>query len=836
MAFRGVSESSSDHYERRETGALGRSQSLEVKDPSLHAEGTVPGAQPPVEIEGTKQREHHGSAGGVPAVVETARFVWGRMGVIRGTQAMLQVNQVDGFDCQSCAWPSPDERRHIAEFCENGAKAVSDEGTRKRVSPQFFEKHSVQDLLGRSDYWLNEQGRLTHPMVLRGESNHYEPISWEEAFSLLASELNSLGSPHEAAFYTSGRTSNEAAYLYQLFARSFGTNNLPDCSNMCHESSGAALKETIGIGKGTVTLDDFLKADAILVVGQNPGTNHPRMLTSLELAKENGAKIISVNPLPEVGNFRFKNPNPQNLKNPLKAAATFFGEGAQLSDLWLQVKINGDLALFKGLMKELLEEERKSPGKIFDHDFIAQYTEGYTDFVSALESAPWPEILESSGLTRDQIRKAADIVLESRNLICCWAMGLTQHKNSVATIREVVNFLLVRGNIGRPGAGLCPVRGHSNVQGDRTMGIWEKPTPLFLEKLAQRYSFEPPREHGCDTVTCIQAMHRGRIKVFFALGGNFLSAAPDTELTAEALTRCRLTAQVSTKLNRAHLVTGRRALILPCLGRSEIDQRATGKQFVTVEDSMGIINPSQGRLKPASEHLLSEPAIIARLAEAVLGKQANLPWSQWAEDYNLIRDEIEQVIPGFDRFNTRISQGIFYLPNPPRDERKFSTETGKAMFTLNPVERLPVEIGQYVLMTIRSHDQFNTTIYGLDDRYRGIHNGRRVIFMNPEDIKQEGLTQGQPVDITSHFEGHERQADRFLVAPYSIPRGCVAAYFPEANVLVPVGSVAEKSHTPTSKSVIVTISPSPDVEAVGRALRLEAAGKLPVSVPVSVSC
>jgi molybdopterin-dependent oxidoreductase alpha subunit len=835
MAASGTSGSASDHYERRETDALSQSEPV-AQDISLHAEGTVPGAQPPVEVAGAKQREHQGSAAGVAAVVQTMRYVWGRMGITRGIQALLQVNQVDGFDCQSCAWPSPDEGRHVAEFCENGAKAVSDEGTRKRVTPEFFEKHSVQDLLARSDFWLNEQGRLTHPMVLRDERDHYEPISWGEAFSLLAGELNALCSPNEAAFYTSGRASNEAAYLYQLFARVFGTNNLPDCSNMCHESSGAALKETIGVGKGTVTLHDFLKADAIFVVGQNPGTNHPRMLTSLELAKEKGAKIISVNPLPEVGNFRFKNPNPQSFKNPLKAATTFLGEGAQLSDLWLQVKINGDLALFKGIMKELLDEERKSPGKVFDLDFIDRSTVGYDDLSAALEMARWPEILDSSGLTRDQIRKATDIVLKSKSVICCWAMGLTQHKNSVATIREIVNFLLLRGNIGRLGAGLCPVRGHSNVQGDRTMGIWERPDPRFLEKLAQRYGFNPPREHGCDTVKCIQAMHRGQIKVFFALGGNFLSAAPDTELTAEALSRCRLTAHVSTKLNRAHLVTGRQALILPCLGRSEVDQQASGNQFVTVEDSMGIINPSQGRFKPASEHLLSEPAIVARLAGAVLGKKSKLAWSQWANDYNLIRDEIEQIVPGFEQFNARISRGIFYLPNLPRDERKFPTPNGKAVFTVNPVERLPVEVGHFVLMTIRSHDQFNTTIYGLDDRYRGIYNGRRVIFMNPEDMKEEGLTQGQPVDITSHFEGYERQASRFLVAPYSIPRGCVAAYFPEANVLVPVGSVAEKSNTPTSKSVIVTISPAPDAEIVGRTLRLEAAEvHLSVSMPGEVA-
>ncbi len=823
MASRGLNESSSDHYERRDTGASRQPESPTAKETSMQPEGTVPGAQAPVEIAGTQQHAGHKSAAGVAAVIQTMRYVWGRMGITRGTQALLQVNQVNGFDCQSCAWPSPDEDRHIAEFCENGAKAVSDEGTRKRITSRFFQEHSVRDLLGRSDYWLNEQGRLTEPMVLREGSSHYEPISWEQAFSLLADELNSLGSPHQAAFYTSGRASNEAAYLYQLFVRMFGTNNLPDCSNMCHESSGAALKETIGIGKGTVTLDDFLRADLIIIVGQNPGTNHPRMLTSLELAKEKGAKIVSINPLPEVGNFRFKNPNPQNFKNPLKAAAALLGQGAHLSDLWLPVKINGDLALFKGLMKELLTAERECPGKIFDHEFIAQNTAGYDDLIDGLDAASWVEILDSSGLTREQIRELAGLVLSSRNIICCWAMGLTQHKNAVATIREVVNFLLLRGNIGRPGAGVCPVRGHSNVQGDRTMGIWEKPAPSFLDKLAQRYQFEPPREHGCDTVNCIQAMHRGQIKVFLALGGNFLSATPDTELTAAALSRCRLTAHISTKLNRAHLITGRQALILPCLGRSEIDRRATGDQFVTVEDSMGIINPSRGRLNPASEHLLSEPAIVAGLAERVLGKRSKLPWMQWGDDYNKIRDEIEQVIPGFDEFNARISRGIFYLPNPPRDERKFPTPTGKANFTVNRVERLPVEVGQFVLMTIRSHDQFNTTIYGLDDRYRGIYNGRRVIFMNAEDMKDTGLTQGQPVDITSHFEGQERQAHRFLVAPYSIPRGCVAAYFPEANVLVPVGSVAEESNTPVSKSVIVTLAPSPDVEAVNRTLRIEAA-------------
>jgi molybdopterin-dependent oxidoreductase alpha subunit len=787
----------------------------------LHTEGTTAGAQAPIEVDDIKLGKSHMCAAGIEGVRQSLRYVWGRMGVTRGTRALLKLNQIDGFDCQSCAWPSPDEGRHVAEFCENGAKALSDEGTRKRVTPEFFRIHPISDLLRHSDFWLNEQGRLTHPMVRRESSDHYEAITWEGAFALVAKELHALQSPDEAAFYTSGRTSNEAAYLYQLFVRLFGTNNLPDCSNMCHESSGVALKETIGVGKGTVTLDDFLEADAIFVVGQNPGTNHPRMLTSLEHAKERGARIVSVNPLPETGNFRFKDPNPQNFRNPLKVATTFIGAGIRLSDLWLPVKTNGDLALFKGIMKELLNEERRRPGKIFDHEFIARHTTGYDAFISSLDNANWEEITSSSGLDRSQIRQAAEITLGAKKIICCWAMGLTQHKNAVSTIREIVNFLLLRGNIGRRGAGACPVRGHSNVQGDRTMGIWEKPPADFLDRLAKRYRFKPPRDPGRDTVDAIKAMHCGQIKVFFALGGNFLSATPDTEFTAESLARCRLTVHVSTKLNRAHLVTGRQALILPCLGRSERDRTSRGEQFVTVEDSMGIINPSRGHLKPASKHLLSEPVIVARLAEAVLGKRPSLEWSRWASNYDLIRDEIEHVIPGFERFNHRISKGVFYLPNSPRDRREFPTSTGKANFSVNEIELLSIDPGQYVLMTIRSHDQFNTTIYGLHDRYRGIYNGRRVIFMNSEDMRAAGLVQGQPVDITSHFEGNERQADRFLVAPYSIPRGCVAAYFPEANVLVPIGSVADKSNTPTSKSVIVSISPSPQIESVSRRVQAE---------------
>ncbi len=785
-----------------------RSAQNNGSDRDLAPGGSVPGAQPPVETDPAKQRRRHETAAGIPAIIQTLRYIMGRMGIARGTSALFEVNKIHGFDCQSCAWPSPDDHRHFAEFCENGAKAVSDEGTLRRVTPEFFAKYSIHELLQKSDFWLNEQGRLTHPMILRDGSTHYEPISWDDAFSLLAKELNRLESPSQAAFYTSGRTSNEAAYLYQLFARQFGTNNLPDCSNMCHESSGAALSETIGTGKGTVTLHDFDITDAIFIVGQNPGTNHPRMLTSLERAKRNGAKIVSINPLPETGNFRFK--NPQDFKNPFTAV----GGGTRLSDLWLPVKVNGDLALFKGIMKEMLAAEDQEPGSVFDNDFITKYTAGFEPLIDSIRAAPWEPILASTGLTREQIRQAAQIAMDAKSLICCWAMGLTQHRNAVATLREIVNFLLLRGNIGRPGAGACPVRGHSNVQGDRTMGIWERPSPRLLDSLAERYHFEPPRAIGTDVVDTIKAMHRGHIKVFFAMGGNFLSATPDTELTAEALQNCLLTAHVSTKLNRAHLVTGRQALILPCLGRSEIDEQQSGRQFVTVEDSMGIINPSRGRLAPASEHLLSEPAIVARLAQAVLQDRSHVPWQEWMDNYSAIRDEIEAVIPGFDRFNERIAQNVFYLPNGPRDKREFQTKTGKANFTVNDFELFNLAPGYFILTTIRSQDQFNTTIYGLDDRYRGIYNGRRVLFMNPEDMREFSFQQSQPVDITSHFEGQEREAQQFLVAPYSIPRGCVATYFPEGNVLVPIGSVAEISNTPTSKSIVVTLTPSPNVEAV----------------------
>ncbi len=771
----------------------------------------LPDAQPPVELDGTKLKQPPHAAAGLRALQKSVSIASHEMGLVRGAKLLLKVNQIDGFDCQSCAWPSPDEHRHVAEFCENGVKAVADEATTARITREFFSEYSIAALAAKSDHWLGKQGRLTEPMILRPGSTHYEPISWDGAFRLIADDLRALPSPDAATFYTSGRTSNEAAFLYQLFVRAFGTNNLPDCSNMCHESSGFALSETIGIGKGTVTLDDFAQADLIFIVGQNPGTNHPRMLSTLQEAKRRGARIVSINPLPEAGTNAFV--NPQDLKNALRIPGVLLGRGTHLADLWLPVRIGGDMAVFQGILKELIAEEERRPREIFDHDFIRKHTTGLDELIAHLRNVSWDDITLSSGLSREQIRAATDETLSAGKIIVCWAMGLTQHKQAVGTIQEIVNFLLLRGNIGRPGAGVCPVRGHSNVQGDRTMGIFEKPSARFLDRLDAEFSFKSPRAHGLDVVDSIKAMHAGKIRTLFALGGNFLSATPDTEYTAQALRRCSLTAHVSTKLNRSHLITGRTALILPCLGRSEIDRQTGGDQFVTVEDSMGIINSSRGSLEPASENLLSEPMIVARLAAETLGPSTPVDWLALASDYDRIRERIERVIPGFERFNDRIRIGPFYLPNGPRDSRTFSTVSGKAVFTTHTIEREDLAPGQFVMMTIRTHDQFNTTIYGLDDRYRGVFNGRRVIFLNKDDISARGWMQGQLVDLTSHFRGEKRVAPSFMIAPYNIPRGCAATYFPEANVLVPIDSVADGSNTPTSKYVVITIAPSPDTVA-----------------------
>jgi molybdopterin-dependent oxidoreductase alpha subunit len=756
-------------------------------------------AQPPEEFTGGEIGAAARESGGLPAVWSSIRHAAREMGLVRGARTLLRVNQKDGFDCPGCAWPDPDGERAHAEFCENGAKAVAEEATTRRVTPEFFKEWSVADLSQKSDYWLGKQGRITHPFVLGRGATHYEPIEWVEAFKLIADELNALGSPDEAAFYTSGRTSNEAAFLYQLFVRQFGTNNLPDCSNMCHESSGRALTETIGVGKGTVTLDDFERASAIFIIGQNPGTNHPRMLTTLRAAKRRGCRIVHVNPLPEAGLGRFKHP-----QHPLD----LLGGGTELTDLFLQVRVNGDVALLKGLMKEVLTEEARRPGEVLDHRFIEEKTHGFEEFARSLGEVSWDELVEQSGVTRESMREAARVYVESERTIVCWAMGLTQHKNAVANIQEIVNLLLLRGQIGRPGAGVCPVRGHSNVQGDRTMGIWERPADTFLDALAREFGFEPPRRHGLDTVETIRAMHDRRVRVFFALGGNFLSATPDTEFTAEALRRCRLTAHVSTKLNRAHLVTGEQALILPCLGRTERDAQTSGEQFVSVENSMGVVHSSHGRLDPASRQLLSEPAVVSRLARATLGGRSAVRWEWLVEDYDRVRDLIERVIPGFDDYNRRVREGGgFYLPNLAR-EGVFKTSTERANFTVHELPRLELAPGQFLMMTVRSHDQFNTTIYGLDDRYRGVTGERRVVFLNAEDIAEQGLSAGQVVDLVSHFEAEERTARRFLVVPYAIPRRCAATYFPEANVLVPIRSVADKSNTPASKSVVISVRPS----------------------------
>lgn len=760
-------------------------------------------AQPPEEFTGLETEEPKRAAGGVPAILSTFKHAQREMGILRGTRTLLRLNQKDGFDCPGCAWPDPDGERSHFEFCENGAKAVAEEATTRRVTPDFFKKWSVADLSRQSDFWLGKQGRITHPMILRRGATHYEPLDWDEAFRIVAEELNALASPDEAAFYTSGRASNEAAFLYQLFVRQFGTNNLPDCSNMCHESSGRGLTETIGVGKGTVTLEDFDLAEAVFVIGQNPGTNHPRMLTTLQAAKRRGCAIVHINPLPETGLRRFKHP-----QNPLD----FIGAGTRLADLFLQVRVNGDVALLKGLMKEILEEEERRPGYVLDWNFIRECSSGFEEFARALRETSWEDLTEQSGVAREDMREAARIYVKSKRTIVCWAMGLTQHKNAVANIQEIVNLLLLRGQIGKPGAGPCPVRGHSNVQGDRTMGIWERPSDAFLDSLAQQFNFEPPRRHGLDTVETIKAMHARQVKVFFALGGNFLSATPDTEYTAEALSRCRLTAHVSTKLNRAHLVAGERALMLPCLGRTERDFQKSGEQFVSVENSMGIVHASRGSLAPASEHLLSEPAVVARLARAALGSRSAIDWMHLVENYDRIRDLVARTIPGFNDYNRRVrNPSGFYLPNAAR-ERQFITATGKARFTVHPLPRHELAPGQFLMMTMRSHDQFNTTIYGLDDRYRGVKGERRVVFLNPEDVREAGLSEGQTVDLVSHFEGEERVARRFIVLPYQIPRRCAATYFPETNVLVPVRSVADKSNTPASKSVVISLRPSRETD------------------------
>ena len=794
-------------------GAKGASRPPIARAPvdigSLEAEelARVRNAQVPIERDAARIGPREMAAAGLSAVTKTVRFGVKEMGVRRMVSMYLDVNKKDGFDCQSCAWPSPDGERHIAEFCENGAKAISSEATRKRVTATFFAENSIDELARQSDKWLNDQGRLTEPMVRRSGRDHYEPIGWDEAFSLIADELHRLDSPDQATFYTSGRTSNEAAFLYQLFVRSFGTNNLPDCSNMCHESSGAAMVQSIGVGKSTVVFTDFDETDTIFVIGQNPGTNHPRMLTALERAKRNGATIVTINPMPETGLMRVRNPNPQEAKHLITFPAELLGPGATLSDLHLPVRVNGDVAVLKGIMKAVLEEEALRPGEVLDGSFIEQHTNGFEAFAEDLRRTPWDEIVDASGVEAEEIRAAGRIAANGRRMIACWAMGLTQHRNGVDNVSAAINLLLLGGNIGRPGAGACCVRGHSNVQGDRTMGIWERMDDGFLDDLGREFGFAPPRHDGLDSVNSITAMYDGEVKVLVAMGGNLLAAAPDTAYTAVAMGRCELTVQISTKLNRGHLVTGRQALILPCLGRSEIDRQRSGEQFVTVEDSLCVVSSSRGSLDPASSELRSEPAIVAGMATAVLGDTATIQWSALAGDYDLIRGHISRVVNGFEDFNTRIRRDVFYLPNAARN-REFKTATDRANFAVTPIPAHSLRADEYLLTTVRSHDQFNTTIYGLDDRYRGVFGGRRVIFVNHDDAVAAGLAEGQYVDVTSHFENQQRTMTRVQVVPYPIAKRSAAMYYPEANALVPVSSVADESNTPTFKSIRITLRPS----------------------------
>lgn len=754
-------------------------------------------AQPPAKLTGLKLSDPPMTAGGLKAVRESLKHLRKETGVVSGMLTLSRMNQKGGFDCPGCAWPDPDDKRSLgAEYCENGAKAVAEEATRKRADVDFFKKHSVAEMGGWSDYEIGKSGRLTEPMVLREGATHYEPISWEAAFEMIAEELNGLASPDEAVFYTSGRTSNEAAFLYQLFVRAYGTNNLPDCSNMCHESSGVALSQTVGIGKGSVTLEDLHEADVIMVVGQNPGTNHPRMMSALQACRQNDGKIIAVNPLPEPGLMNFRHPqHPRDL----------VGKPTRLANLFLQVRVNGDVALAKGLMHLMWRAEQERPGEVFDWDFIKEKTNGSEALLADIADQDIVALSEACGIPVEQMESAAELLIEKQKIIICWAMGLTQHRNGVQNIREFVNLLLLKGSIGKPGAGTCPVRGHSNVQGDRTMGIWEAPKSAFLDALDAATGITSPREHGLDVVHSIEAMHAGKARVFFAMGGNFISATPDTEFTAKALRRCSLTVQVSTKLNRSHLIHGRQALILPCLGRTERDVQGGVEQFVSVENSMGVVHSSRGTRKPASEALLSEPVIVARLAKAVVGDLPKVDWEAVVEMYDRTRELIEAVIPGFENFNERVrEQGGFYLPNGAREGR-FHTTSGKAEFTVNTVPEHKLAKGEYVMFTVRTHDQYNTTIYGLNDRYRGIHHERRVVMMHAKDMEAEGIAAEAEVDLVGEYDGETRVAERFIAVPFDVPRGCVATYFPEANVLVPIGSRAVGSHTPTSKFVVVRV-------------------------------
>ncbi len=735
-------------------------------------------------------------AAGPTAVAVSMYRSLDRMGPLRTAKTLLDLNQAEGFDCMSCAWPDPDPgHRHAAEFCENGAKAVAEEADTRRATPDFFARHSIAELDSHSEHWLGQQGRITHPMVKRPGGTHYEEIDWDEAFDLIGAQLRALD-PDEAVFYTSGRASNESAFVYQLFVRAYGTNNLPDCSNMCHESTSIALQESIGIGKASVTLEDIYDAELIVLAGQNPGTNHPRMLSALEKAKKNGAKILAINPLREAGLINFKNP---------QTPRGMIGPGTDLEDMHLPVRINGDLALFQAFAHLLLEW-----GAV-DHEFVGEHTVGFDIWKQHIETLDWAEVEATTGLSRAVITEAARMLRDSSATVFCWAMGITQHHNAVNTVKEITNLAFLQGNIGKHGAGLLPVRGHSNVQGDRTMGIWERAPQHFLDAIQKEFGFDPPRENGLDTVDSIRAMRDGKAHFFLGLGGNFAQAAPDSDVTFQALRNTRMTVHISTKINRSHLVCGDTALILPTKGRTEKDIQASGPQWISVEDSTCSVHSSRGPLEPASPHLKSEVEILTRIAEATIGDRYGLDWKGFRDDYRTIREHISRVVPGCAGYEVNVRRpGGFILPHPPRDSRTFQTESGYGQFAVSPIEALQVPPKHLLLQTFRSHDQFNTTIYGLSDRYRGIEGGRRVIFMHRGDIAELGFRDGDFVDITTRWDGDDRVrcAENFRIVEYKTPKGSAAAYYPETNPLVPLDSTAAESNCPTSKGIVVSLSPA----------------------------
>ncbi|MDR6762061.1 molybdopterin-dependent oxidoreductase alpha subunit [Flavobacterium sp. 2755] len=758
-----------------------------------------PNAENPYKLLDLKLTKTGKWAAGVPAVISAFSDLIEEKTLVRGTKALFKMNQKGGFDCPSCAWPDPDdERSPLGEYCENGVKALAEEATTKKITADFFKQNSVYDLAQLDDYQIGKMGRLTEPMYLPKNGMHYEPISWDNAFTKIAEHLNALESPDEAAFYTSGRTSNETSFLYQLFAKEFGTNNMPDCSNMCHETSGSALRTTIGIGKGTVTLDDFYDTDVIVIIGQNPGTNAPRMLTALAKGKKNGAKIIAVNPLPEAGLMGFHNPQEIN---------GIIGNGVKLADLFLPVKINGDMALLKALEIILLELENKNPGKVFDYDFIKEKTTGYEAFLKQFDHYNLDELVQLSGVSKEALYEAAEIIAFKKRIIVCWGMGLTQQPNGVEMIREILNILLLKGSIGKPGAGVCPVRGHSNVQGNRTMMIDEKPTNEQLDRLQAYFGFNPPRKHGYDVVRAIKAMKEEKVKLLFCMGGNFLSATPDTTYTASALRKLNLTVNVSTKLNRSHLIHGQEAIILPTLSRSDIDVVNGEAQFITTENSMGVVQSSKGMLKPVSDNLINETQIVCKLAMATLGNKSVVDWKRYHDSYDDVRDAIEKCIPGFENYNEKVRQkGGFHLPNAARDGKFITKDFGeRAPFTLTEIPRNELAPDEYMMASTRTHDQFNTTIYGLDDRYRGVKNERRVIFMNEKDIAQAGFKAGDKVDLFNYDDDIERIAPLFVIVSYQIPEKNTVTYFPETNVLVSVNNVVKDSNMPASKYVKIKV-------------------------------